>query len=70
MVYQIEMPLIGERCFHASHEVWVINRYDVFGLVKVKYRYSGEESIVNYRALSGMPDVTKTISMGLLGGSK
>jgi hypothetical protein len=58
-----------EKTFYMSKEVEIIKIYDVFHLAKIRLLYANFEIVVDLNALSATPDMTKTISLGLIGGN-
>ena len=65
MVVQ-NLPNIGDKLFLMHREVVVIEVYDIFRLIKLRYTEENTEFIVDVCAVTEIPDNTNSISIALL----
>lgn len=61
---------INGKLFFMNKEIKVVSIIKVFNLAKIEYLDSESPFIVDLNALSTKPDLTKTISLGILGGKR
>lgn len=68
MVHYKDIPRISEKTFFMDKEVAVVKIIQDFSLAKVRYLDSNFVFVVDIHALKREPDMTKTISIGVMGG--
>jgi hypothetical protein len=68
MSHYAELPMVNEKMFFMNKEVIVVKIIKNFNLAKVKYTNSNNTFAVDVHALTKNPDMTKTISIKVLGG--
>lgn len=68
MVHYIELPAVDEKVFFMNKEVVIVKIFKNFNLAKVKFLDSSTIFSVDIHALSKEPDMTNTISIGILSG--
>ncbi len=68
MSHCTRLPEIDERMFFMNQEVIIVKIISTFNIAKVKYVNSSIIFSVDIHALNNKPDITKTISIGILGG--
>jgi hypothetical protein len=59
----------SEKTYYMSKEVAIVKIYESFHLAKIKFIITNLEIIVDFNALSATPDMTKSLSLGLIGGN-
>lgn len=65
-----EITIGNERMFLMNKEVIILKIFKDFNLAKVKYLNSNILFSVDIHSLNKEPDMTSTISIGILGGNK
>lgn len=68
MTHYEDIPRIGEKMFYMDKEVIIVKVIQDFSLAKIKYLNSDSVFVVDIHALKREPDITKTISIGIMGG--
>lgn len=68
MVHYEYIPSVSEKMFFMDKEVIVVSIIQNFSLAKVRYLSSNFVFVVDIHALNREPDMTKTISIGIMGG--
>lgn len=68
MIHYEGIPRVNEKMFFMDKEVIIIKIIREFSLAKIKYTNSNTIFVVDIHALNKEPDMTKTISIRVLGG--
>jgi len=61
-----DLPRIGDRLYLMHREVVVTKTYTSFQLIKIHYIEESIEFFVDICAVTRVPDITNSISLGLL----
>lgn len=68
MIHYKDLPCVNEKMFFMDKEVIIVKTIRSFSLAKVRYSSSNFVFVVDIHALKKEPDMTKTISIGVIGG--